>query len=112
MYDDGGAVKSFSSLFARARCLPVEAEQPGQAYIIHMTVDAASVTTLRQLAMRVCGAALEYMRVAMRGAGAGARMRVWLCVRSQEVELLRETLVRQLPGVEVRESCCMREARA
>jgi hypothetical protein len=63
---------------------------------IRMTVDLASITTLRQLAMRVCGEALEYMRIAI--CGGGTRMQVWLCVRLPIAALLSETIVRQLPG--------------
>ncbi|NNG25387.1 hypothetical protein [Telluria aromaticivorans] len=88
-------MKSISSLFARARCLPMEAGQSGQACIIRMTVDAASVTNLRQLAMRVCGDALEFMRIAM--CGGSARIQVWMCVRRPVAALLREAVARQMP---------------
>jgi len=65
--------------------------------MIHMTIDTASVTTLRQLAMRVCGDALEFMRIAV--CAGGERIAVWLCVRLACVAILNETIARQLPGV-------------
>lgn len=76
-----------------------------------MTVDAGSVTALRRLAACVCGDALEYIRIALRGEGAGARMRVWLCVRLPWISLLREAIARQVQGVEFAESNSARGAR-
>ncbi|ATQ74926.1 hypothetical protein CR152_10610 [Massilia violaceinigra] len=67
-----------------------------------MSVDAESVTTLRQLAMRLCGEALEFMRIAM--CAGGARIEVWLCVRQSCVEALSEAIARQLPGARFREA--------
>ncbi|MGH8853732.1 MAG: hypothetical protein ACREWI_05570 [Telluria sp.] len=97
---------AFATHCAGARRLPAAA---GPTCTIRMTVDATSVTALRQLAMRVCGDALEYMRIAV--CGAGARMQVWLCVRLPIAALLRETLARQLPGVQVGPSRAWPDAR-
>lgn len=64
--------------------------------IVRLTVDSASVTSLRQLAMRVCGDALEFMRIAM--CAGGQRTEVWLCVQLGYIAVLTETVLRQLPG--------------
>ncbi|WP_426114646.1 hypothetical protein [Massilia sp. PWRC2] len=64
--------------------------------VLRLSVDSASVTTLRQLAMRVCGDALEFMRIAV--CAGGQRIAVWLCVQLGFVALLSETVQRQLPG--------------
>jgi hypothetical protein len=66
-------------------------------YVLRLTVDSASVTSLRQLAMRVCGDALEFMRIAV--CAGGQRIDVWLCVQLGFVALLSETVQQQLPGV-------------
>jgi hypothetical protein len=67
--------------------------------MIHLTIDTASVTSLRQLAMQVCGDALEFMRIAV--CAGGARIEVWLCVRLACLGVLSETIVRQLPGADL-----------
>lgn len=66
-------------------------------HVLRLTVDSGSVTTLRQLAMHVCGDALEFMRIAV--CAGGQRIEVWLCVQLGFVALLSETVQRQLPGV-------------
>lgn len=88
---------------------PAAAVQTGT---LCMTVDAGSVTALRRLAARVCGDALEYIRIALRGHEAGAQMQVWLCVSLPWVGLLRETIARQLQGVEFVETSRARGVRA
>jgi hypothetical protein len=64
--------------------------------VLRLTVDSASVTSLRQLAMRVCGDALEFMRIAV--CAGGQRTQVWLCVQLGCFGVLTETVLRQLPG--------------
>jgi hypothetical protein len=64
--------------------------------MIRMTVDTGSITTLRRVAMRICGEAMEFIRIA-RCAGA-LRTQVWLCVRRPVAATLCETVLRQLPG--------------
>jgi hypothetical protein len=64
--------------------------------MIRMTVDTGSITTLRRVAMRVCGDALEFIRIA-RCAGE-VRTQVWLCVRRPVAATLCETVLSQLPG--------------
>lgn len=64
--------------------------------VLRLTVDSAAVTSLRQLAMRVCGDALEFMRIAV--CAGGRRVQVWLCVRQGQLAELTEAVLRQLPG--------------
>jgi hypothetical protein len=64
--------------------------------VIRLTVDTASSARLRQLHMRVCGEALEFMRIAV--CAGGERVDVWLCVRLSCVPLLTDTIRSQLPG--------------
>ena len=91
-------MKSFATFHPRLRRPPVALPGAERTCTVRMTIDAASVTTLRQLAMRVCGDALEFMRIAV--CAGGARIAVWLCVRSPFAALLSDTIVRQLPGVQ------------
>jgi hypothetical protein len=91
-------MKSFATFYPQSRRAPAATVCAFDTCTMRMTVDAGSITTLRQLAMRVCGEALEFMRIA-RCAG-GDRIRVWLCVRLPFAALLRETILRQLPGAE------------
>lgn len=85
-----------SAAFAATAAAPRSAED---VYVLRLTIDSAAVTSLRQLAMRVCGDALEFMRIAV--GVKGQPTQVWLCVRLGHVALLRETLQRQLPGVQL-----------
>lgn len=91
-------MKSFARFYPHPRRVPVPLACSEKTCTIRMTVDAGSITTLRQLAMRVCGEALEFMRIAT--CAGGTRMQVWLCVRLPFAELLIETIVRQLPGAQ------------
>lgn len=70
-----------------------------QTCTIRMTIDAASITTLRQLAMRLCGEAFEFMRIAI--CTGSTRMQVWLCVRQPFADLLSATIVQRFPGAEL-----------
>lgn len=78
---------------------PVAAACPAPARTIRMSIDAASVTALRQLAMRLCGDAFEFMRIAI--CAGGARIQVWLCVRQPFADLLRATIAERFPGAQV-----------
>ncbi len=89
-------MKSFASFYPQ-RQHPIAA--PGRAAAtctLRMTVDAASITALRQLAMRICGEALEFMRIAM--CAGGTRIQVWLCVRLSCADVLSAAIASQLPG--------------
>ncbi len=57
-----------------------------------MTFNAASSSTLRQLAMRVRDEALEFMRIAI--CAAETRIQVWHCVRLPFSTLLRREKLR------------------
>ncbi|NHZ44693.1 hypothetical protein [Massilia aquatica] len=89
-------MNSFATLYPSSRRIPVRSAAAMRICTIRMSVDAGSVTTLRQLAMRVCGEALEFMRIAI--CAGGARIEVWLCVRQSCASVLSETIARQLPG--------------
>ncbi len=92
-------MKSFATFYPQLRRVPVAAPCVDTC-TIRITVDAESITVLRQLAMRICGEALEYMRIAM--CTGGVRIQVWLCVRVPFARLLSEAIVRQLPGAQFR----------
>jgi hypothetical protein len=94
-------MKSSAPLFSQARPLPAPAAAVGTC-TLRLTVDAASITALRQLAMRVCGDGLEFMRIAL--CEGGLRIRAWLCVQRSFAALLGEAIVRQLPGARFSEA--------
>lgn len=66
--------------------------------VMQMTVDSGAVTALRQLVMRVCGEALQFMRIAM--CADGNRIRVWLCVSAAMVTVVMDAVLRGVPGGE------------
>ena len=100
-------MKSFATFYPQVRRAPAarscRAHQLSSCSpdtcVIRMTVDAASVTALRQLAMRVCGESLEFMRIAL--CAGGKRIQVWLCVRLPFAALLSASIVLQMPGTEI-----------
>lgn len=71
---------------------------PAAMCVMHLTVDTGAVTALRQLVMRACGAALEFMRIA--ACAHGSRMKVWLCVSKPAVALVMEAVMRALPDAQ------------
>jgi len=66
--------------------------------LMQLTVDTASLTTLRQTVALVCGDALEFMRI--EACEHGARMKVWLCVAETLVEQIMEAVMHRLPAAE------------
>ena len=66
--------------------------------VMQLTVDTDAVTALRALVMRLCGDALEFMRI--EACEHGARMKVWLCVGVAMVGQVMEAVMRALPGAE------------
>ena len=66
--------------------------------MMQLTVDASAITLLRQLVMRVCGDALEFMRIA--SCANHNRMKVWLCVAPSMVAQVMDAVIRTLPGAE------------
>ena len=84
----------------RHRHVPVsELRNRSGTCTIRMTVDTGSITILRRLAMRVCGEALEFIRIA--ACDGGTRMQVWLCVRLRLAHSLCDAIVLQLPGAQL-----------
>ncbi len=86
---------SYLCLPARPAALKLPVPQP--RCVMHMTVDAGSITALRHLAMRVCGETMEFMRIAARARG--DRAEVWLCVSQPSVALVTDAIMASLPGV-------------
>ncbi len=82
-----------SSSIAGARAK--RAQQGNTLCTIRMTADAATAAALRRLALRVCGDALEFVRVAV--CAGSAAMSVWMCVRRPVAALLCERIARELP---------------
>ena len=76
---------------------------PAPACMMQMTVDADAVTALRRLVMRVCGDALQFMRI--EACAHGSRMKVWLCLGKQMVALVMDAVMRARPGAEFG-ACC------
>lgn len=76
------------------RAVMPDAAAPTPMCVMRLTVDTGSVTALRQLVMRVCGATLEFMRIA--ACAHGSRMKVWLCVGTPAVALVMEAVMRTL----------------
>lgn len=68
------------------------------ACLMQMTVDASAITMLRQMVMRICGEAMEFMRI--EACDHGTRMKVWLCISSTLVGQVMEAVMRALPGAE------------
>ena len=68
------------------------------ACVMQLTVDTSVVTTLRQMVTRICGDALEFMRI--EACEHGARMKVWLCVGASMVARVMEAVMQALPGAE------------
>src|SRR5476649_823931 len=68
------------------------------ACLMQMTVDASAITMLRQMVMRICGQAMEFMRI--EACDHGTRMKVWLCISRTLVGQVMEAVMRALPGAE------------
>jgi hypothetical protein len=66
--------------------------------IMQLTVDAAAVTSLRQLVVRMCGAAFEYMRIDP-SADVG-KVKVWLCLSQPVAARVAAAVLRCLPATE------------
>lgn len=88
-------MQSLSTLTTQARRVAGPPAAAAGCCLIRMTVPTAAVTSLRQLAMRVCGDGLEFMRIAI--CAGGQRIDVWLCVRLSCVAALSHAITRQLP---------------
>jgi len=79
--------------------LPAASICPAPARTLRMTVDAASVTALRSFAMRCCGDAFEFMRIA--ACEEQGRSRVWLCVERHYAAPLCDAILRRFPSAKL-----------
>lgn len=84
------------SIWARPERGPAPAAAPN--CLMQLTVDTAAVTALRQMVSRICGEALEFIRI--EACDHGRRMRVCLCVRRPLVRQIMDAVMRMLPGAE------------
>lgn len=66
--------------------------------VMQLTVDASAITALRQLVMRFCGEAMEFMRVAI--CADTRKAKVWLCVSSSMAGAVMDLILRTLPAAE------------
>jgi hypothetical protein len=83
-------VQPASRLAAAPSCAP--------SCLMQMTVDASAITLLRQMVMRICGEAMEFMRI--EACDHGTRMKVWLCISRTLVGQVMEAVMRAMPGAE------------
>jgi hypothetical protein len=66
--------------------------------VMQLTVDASTITALRQLVMRFCGEAMEFMRVAI--CPDTRKAKVWLCIRASMAGAVMDLILRSLPAAE------------
>jgi len=77
---------------------PIPAPAATPACLMQMTVDASSITVLRQMVMRICGESMEFMRI--EACDHGTRIKVWLCISRTLVGQVMEAVMRVMPGAE------------
>lgn len=85
---------SHSTHFAVRR----SAVAPQPHCVMLLTVDTNTITTLRQLVMRFCGEAMEFMRVAI--CADTRKTRVWLCISPALAMPVMDLILRSLPAAE------------
>jgi hypothetical protein len=66
--------------------------------VLRVTVERSSVTPLRTLVTRLCGDALEFIRIA--SSPDASKMHVWLCLSNAMVRPVMGVLTHQLPAAE------------
>lgn len=66
--------------------------------VMQFTVDASTVTALRQLVMRFCGEAMEFMRVAI--CPDTRKAKVWLCISAAMASAVMDLILRSVPAAE------------
>lgn len=71
---------------------------PSPLRTIRITVEASAVTWLRQLAARICGEALEFIRIS--ACDKGRRMKVCLCTSAASLDALVSAILQRLPEAE------------
>lgn len=67
--------------------------------VMQLTVAADTITALRQLVMRFCGEALEFMRVAM--CSDTRKAKVWLCISASMAGAVIDLILRTVPAAEI-----------
>ena len=86
---------SRSTHFVTRRLVPAA---PQALCVMQLTVDLSSITAVRQMVMRLCGEAMEFMRVAI--CADTRRARVWLCVSAAMAAPVMDLILRSLPAAE------------
>lgn len=74
------------------------AAAPQPHCVMLLTVDASTVTALRQVVMRFCGEAMEFMRVAV--CTDTRKAKVWLCITPALVLPVMDLILRSVPAAE------------
>lgn len=64
--------------------------------IMHITIDASAVTALRRLVMRVCGDAMEFMRIAV--GHDTSKINVCVCLSAGMTSPVMRAVLRDLPN--------------
>lgn len=90
---------TFSTRGAQRRRISAVARTPEPTCLVRLTVDAAGVTGLREVVARVCGDALEFIRIAT--CPSPERMTMWLCVATPYLPLMIETVLRHQPNAQI-----------
>ena len=89
---------TFSSCRAQPRRAIIVRDQTPVASLcmMHITIDASAVTALRRLVMRVCGDAMEFMRIAV--GHDTSKIDVCVCVSAGMTSLVMRAVLRDLPN--------------
>ncbi|MET3133377.1 hypothetical protein AAKU55_003667 [Oxalobacteraceae bacterium GrIS 1.11] len=72
--------------------------RPRSTFLMHITVDTASLSALRQLLITTCGPTLSFMRI--EAVDHAERMRVRLCAPQAAMQLMMDAVMRRLPAAE------------
>ncbi|CDG81359.1 hypothetical protein [Janthinobacterium agaricidamnosum] len=67
-------------------------------FLMHITVDTACISDLRQLVVKTCGNMLSFMRI--EPVDHAERMKVWLCLPEPALRLTMDAVMRILPAAE------------
>jgi hypothetical protein len=71
---------------------------PQRHCVMLLTVDASAITAVRQMVMRLCGEAMEFMRVAI--CADTRKAKVWLCISPAMAAPVMDLILRALPAAE------------
>lgn len=67
-------------------------------FMMHIIIDAGSVTRLRQVVMVACGDLVGFMRI--QPIAHATKMKVWLCLSKPAVDLIMSAVMQNLPNAE------------